>query len=220
MWAGIRHSVLARSCDTAEVGGVRPQGWFAGPSGKPYVPRPRRSAQWIAAITGVCAAVDLVVVLVLAISERPIGGLRFALFPAVPVLVVGQVWTIIVLRRRASAFFPRRPPFGESTRWFFSPLPRRAIVSLLALFVAGWLCAASAFPFLVSGAPQATGNPACPYSADNHGSVTCVSKTAYLRAEAAEERLAAGVLLVFFTMHFGVAWSEVLRGRQADTGLS
>jgi len=47
--------------------------------------------------------------------------------------------------------------------------------------------------------------------------MTCISKLTYLHAQAAAERLAAAVLLGFFIMHFGVAWSEVCRSRQTGS---
>ena len=184
----------------------------------PFVPRRSRLAPWIMAITGVAAAVALVVVLASAISRRPIAGLQFALVPAVPVLIVGQLWTIVVMRRLRREYSGRRV-FPGGTIWLsFSPLPRRTALALFVVFAAGWLSGITASSVLTKGVPSATGNLACPYMFDNNGSVTCVSKATYLLAEAAQQRLAAGVMLGFFVFYFGVAWSQVIRDRQASTG--
>jgi hypothetical protein len=184
---------------------------------QPYVPRRSRLAPWIMAITGVAAAAALVVVLDSAISARPLPGLQFALVPAVPVLIVGQLWTIVVMRRLRREY--SRPRFPGGTIWLlFSPLPGRAALTLFVVFVAGWLSGLTAPSDLTNGVPSPTDNPSCPYMIDNQGSVTCISKATYLLAEAAQQRLVAGVMLVFFAFHFGAAWSQVLRDRQPSTG--
>ncbi len=226
-----------------------------------------QSALGIMAITGVAAVVALVVVVVSAVSERPIPGLRIALVPAVAVLVVGQLWVVVVLNRRHPGLWFRARPlgFGESRELFISPLPRGIVLGLFAVVAVGVLSAATAALTLTSdvpsppgqpacvypadyhgsviclsktawlravaaeggglaaartvhvpapGVPAPTGNPACPYPAEDHGSVTCLSKTAWLRAVAAEERVPAGAMLGFFVADFGVAWSEVRRSRR------
>jgi hypothetical protein len=133
------------------------------------------------AITGVAAAAALVVVLASAISKRPIPGLQFALVPAVPVLIVGQLWTIVVMRRLRREY--SRPRFPGGTIWLlFSPLPGRTALGLFVVFAAGWLSSATAPSVLMKGVPSATGNPACPYMFDNNGSVTCISRATYLLA--------------------------------------
>jgi hypothetical protein len=184
------------------VGEARPQGWFL--------------AHGIMAITGVAAAAALVVVVLSAISERPIPGLGSAVVPAVAVLAVGQLWVITALNRRQPALGRRIRPlgFGEARELFFSPLPRHIVLGVLAVFALGWLSAATAVPFLANGVPS-TGTPACPYTADDHGAMICISKVTYLRAAAADERAAAGVMLGFFIADFGVALSEVRRSREA-----
>ncbi len=166
----------------------------------------------IMVMNGVVAAAAFVVAAVLVVSERPISGLRVALFAALPVLVIGMLWSMVVLRRRAGGFWSTRPPFGDATAWFFSPLPRRAIVCITGLFVAGWLCAATALPWLI-------GSPACPHAAGNHGSAACVSKVTDPVGETAQQRGPVGVILGLSVMNFGVAWSQVRRRGQPDTGL-
>jgi hypothetical protein len=173
-------------------------------------------------ITGLGAVVALVVVLTSAVTQRPIPGLIWVLIPAVPVVALGQVWTISAMQRRRPSGANRRwrPPasFRGSTDWFFSPLPRRTIFGLSGVIVVGWLSMMTAFPFLWSGQPSTNADPACPDTADNHGSVTCISRSTFLRADAAQQRLAAGFFLFVFTLQFGVAWSETARGNEPETG--
>jgi hypothetical protein len=168
------------------------------------------------AVTGVAAAVALVVAAASAISERPLPGLRIAVVPAAAVLLVGQIWVITLsFRRYPGLWFRFRPlGFGEARELFFSPLRGRIVLGIHAVFVLGWLSTVTAIVALSNGVP-ATGRQACPYREDNHGSSTCVSKAAWQRAVATEERAVAGVMMGFFVAHFGVAWSEVLRSRQA-----
>lgn len=174
-----------------------------------------RSARAIMTITGMSAALALVVVVASAISERPIPGLRIAVVPAVAVLVVGQLWVIVVLNRRYPVLWGRSPlRFGE-VRELFSPLRRRIVLGIFAVFAVGCLSAATAALTLANGVPPAIGRQACPYRADRDRSSACMSKSAWLHAVAAEERGAAGVMLGFFVADFGVAWSEALRSRQA-----
>src|SRR5215469_6536530 len=65
-----------------------------------FFPPLGRSARGIMAITGLAAAVALVVGVMSTISQRPIPGLRIAGVPAAAVLLVCQVWVITVLNRR------------------------------------------------------------------------------------------------------------------------
>jgi hypothetical protein len=151
--------------------------------------RPRRTlgrARGVMAITGVAAAVALVVVVVSAISERPVPGLRIALGPAVAVLVVGQIWVVIVLITRRRGGWRRLRPLGlgEWTELYFSPLPRGIVLGIFAVFAIGWLSAATAVLALTNGAPSA-GTAACQYPAYYHGSMVCLSKSAWQRAVAA-----------------------------------
>src|SRR5262249_8915258 len=119
-----------------------------------------RSARGIIAITAAAAVVALVVVVASAISERPLPGPRIAVVPAVTVLVIGQLWAIIVLRRRHPAPYLLGP--REATELFFSPLPRRIALGIFAVAALGLLSAATAIPFLANGTPSATARPACP----------------------------------------------------------
>ncbi|HXB46781.1 MAG TPA: hypothetical protein VNW50_03390 [Streptosporangiaceae bacterium] len=104
------------------------------PYGGPFFWPLGGSGRGIMALAGVAAAVALVVVVVTAISERPMPQLRLAVVPAVAVLVVGQLWTIIVIIRRRQWL---SIGLGEVKERFFSPLPRRIYLGILAVFVVG-----------------------------------------------------------------------------------
>jgi hypothetical protein len=154
------------------------------PYGGPVVWPLGGSGRAIMALTGVAAAVALVVVVVSAISERPIPQLRLAVVPAVAVLVVGQLWTFAVMIRRG----PGRSIGLSETKQLFSPLPRRIYLGIFALFVVGWLSALTATLALTNGTPSGGGPAACPYPAYYHGSMVCISGAAWLRALEEEGR--------------------------------
>jgi hypothetical protein len=98
--------------------------------------------------------------------------------------------------------------------FFFPGLPKQAAYGLFGVVFLGWLAAVTAFPALSAGSPM-TGLPApgCPWALEDHGTITCVSHAAYQRAGAAGERFAAGVIMGFFVVHFGVMASEIVRRR-------
>jgi hypothetical protein len=171
-------------------------------------------------LAGLGVAVALVIDVVSVFIERPIPGLLIALVLAVLVGTFGQLWTIFALQRRGRmGGSPRRwgapTSFGDATRWLFWPLPRRTVVVLSVLIVGGWISVITSILLSAGGQPSRNHDPTCPYTTDNHGSISCVSKATYLRSYAAEQRLVAGAVLFFFTVHFGVARSEVMRHRQA-----
>ena len=153
------------------------------PYGGPFFLPLGRSGRAIMALSGVAAAVALVVVAVSAISERPMPQLRLAVVPGVAVLVVGQLWTIIVIIRRRQGL---SIGLSEAKELFFSPLPRRICRGIFAVCVLGWLCAATASLALTHGVPSAASRPACPYPANYHRSMVCISKAAWQSAVAAE----------------------------------
>jgi hypothetical protein len=70
----------------------------------------------------------------------------------------------------------------------------------------------TAFPALAQGSPT-SGTPGCAWALEDHGTITCVSHATYQRAGAAVERFAAGVIMGFFIVHFGVTTSEIVRRR-------
>jgi hypothetical protein len=148
------------------------------------------------ALTGGAAAVALVVVVVSAISERPIPVLRIAVVPAAAVLVVGQLWVLIVLnsRRPWSLRRWRRLGLGEARELYFSALPLRILLGIVVVFNVGWLAAATAALSLANGVTWSAGRPACQHPAYYHGSKVCLSKAAWLRAVAAEGVVGAAAL--------------------------
>jgi hypothetical protein len=174
----------------------------------------------IAALAGCGLLATVSVIIAVTVRGRPIPGLAAALFAGVPLLIVGQVWMIALIKARQP---PRaqtrrarwRAGFDEQVRavrsplrFFFGGLDLRVGLVLVGLFFAGWLVAATAFPGLRNGGPAGSGG-GCRYRLNQHGSYTCVSKGTYESAVAAEQRLAAGVLLGFFSAHTGVALGRI-----------
>lgn len=168
--------------------------------------------------------VATVVLAVTVVGGRPIPHAGLLLVPAIPLLFAGQAWSIALINAR------RAKPSGSlrdrmAAQWsaqrnprtlFFPDLPLRAAYGLYGAFVVGWVAGMTAFPSLSRGVPS-PGSPVCRWPLDNHGLFTCVSHAVYLQVSAAGERLAAGVMLGFFAVHFGVATSEAILRRRQDT---
>ena len=181
-------------------------------------------AVMVAAGAGIVIAATIV--LLTLVQARPLPGLAVLLVPAIPALLVGQVWEIAVLNAR----IPSRPfawrqltPAAFSSSWknmrqvVSGPLPARAAYPLHALFYIGWLAAMTGMLEMRNGTPHG-GTRECLYQLiganwDN-GKISCVSLTTYQHAGAAVQRLIAGIALAFFAMHFMVAWSELARRRE------
>jgi hypothetical protein len=132
---------------------------------------------------------------------------------AIPLVFAGQVWTIAVARSRMARTARRRRirDTGEMLRLVFGTLDPAAVATIMVVFVGGWLTAMSGFAAVPRGGP-AEPSADCRYRLQNHTVYTCVSKAEYDRAGAGEQRIIAGILLGFLTVHTGVALS-VLAGR-------
>jgi len=162
------------------------------------------------------------IVLLTLVRARPQPDLVLLLVPAIPALLVGQLWTIGVLRAHMPSYpngWRQLATYGFRSwktlrRVALGPLSTRAAYALTTLAFLGWLAGMTAFPALWHGGTNG-GTPGCPYQLTNHGSLSCVSLTTYQHVGAAEQRLAAGVLLAFFVFHFAVAWGELVRRREA-----
>jgi hypothetical protein len=170
---------------------------------------------------GVGIVIAATIVLLVLVRARPLPGLVLLLVPAIPALLVGQLWTIGVLNARMppapkgwSQLAAATLRSGKSmTRVVLGPLPVRATYALTILGFLGWLAAMTAFPALWLGGTNGS-TPGCPYQLSNHGSLSCVSLTTYQHVGAAEQRLFVGMFLFFFAIHFAVAWSELVRRRE------
>lgn len=176
-------------------------------------------AVMVAAGLGIVIAATIV--LLALVRARPVPGLVLLLVPAIPALLVGQLWAIGVLNARIppepkawSQLAAATVRSGKSMKQVvFGPLPARAAYALKILGFLGWLAGMTAFPALWLGGTNGS-TPGCPYQLSNHGSLSCVSLTTYQHVGAAEQRLVAGVLLFFFVFHFALAWSELVRRRE------
>jgi len=231
--------------------GTPPAGWYPDPSGSgdqrwwdgqqwtDKTRPPTLSEDWRAWLTrslvalslgrfisyaaAACATGALLINATALIRDKPLHGITILLLPALPTLVLGQLWAIGLINARLP---PRRTAdwrerirasrsLGMNPRaFFFADVPSRLANPLLGLAFAGWLSAMTAFPSLTHGGPAGSGG-GCPYRLSNHGSYRCVSRATYEHAGAGEQRFASGILLGFFTMHTGAALGGLYRRRQA-----
>jgi hypothetical protein len=215
-----------------------PPGWYPDPYGPGWrwwngiawteftSPRSERSrwmgfgilAPVLAVLDALATVVSAGLIVAALVLLRPLPGVGALLVPAIPLLFGGQIWAIIIVNKRNRVRRSRlkglRKLWASSTRFqdFFGPLPSRTVATIAGVFFLGWLSAMTAFPGLSQGGPSGA-SPECPYQLNNHGTYACVSKARYQQAGAAEQRLAAGVMLGFFSVHLGVAYSEVVRRR-------
>jgi hypothetical protein len=124
-------------------------------------------------------------------------------------LFAWSVWLLAAARRRPG-------PWRPSADWF-SAIPRgcQVLVALaIAAAVAGGLTAVGA----LGGQPGY--DPAThQYSLNNHGTLTVVSRAAYLHALAAQNRLFLGVTLVFLTAAFSITYGDWSRNRPGSSSL-
>lgn len=202
---------------TERTAGPKPSNWQDWATTSPASLRVDR---WLAGAAGLGAVVAAVIVVATVISGRPLSGIGLLLIPGIPLVFGGQLWVILVLNARMPrlsggwrARMSAQMKVQRNPRTFlFSGLSKQAAYGLLGAFFLGWLAAMTAFPALSQGSPT-TGTPGCPWALEDHGTVTCVSHNTYQRAGAAGERLAAGVIVGFFVIHFGVLTSEIARRR-------
>ena len=194
--------------------------WFVRSSTALHVDR---ALAWIEGIAGAIAAL---VIIASFVAARPLSGIQSLLLPAIPLLLIGQLWIIGILNAR----FPH-PRGNWWSRWkgqvraqmnsrklLFGALPGWASYGLLTAAVICWLAAMTSFLSLSQGGPIG-GMAGCRWPLQNHGDVTCVSEQTYEDARRAEERLVAGILMFFFVFHAGVAANEVMRRRSEPAAI-
>lgn len=186
-------------------------------------PRALSLGRFISYAAAACAVGALLINATALIRDKPLHGIAILLLPAVPTLALGQVWMIALINAR----MPRRTggwrermrasqSLGMNPRtFFFGDFPAKLAYPLLGLAFVGWLSAMTAFPALTDGGPSSARH-GCPYTLDNHGTYTCVSKQTYEHAGAGEQRFASGILLGFFALHTGAALAGVRRRRQPN----
>lgn len=177
----------------------------------------------LACAAGFGALIAGVVAVVTVLGVR-LAGSEALLIPGIPLALGGQFWAIAVLNARMPKAVggwrlrirTARKQQRDLRTVFFGALPKHAVYGLTAIFYLAWLAAITAFPALSLGNPT-QGTPGCPWALVSHGAVTCVSHARYESAAVAGERLAASVLLGFFTVHFGVLTGELLRRSSATS---
>jgi hypothetical protein len=169
----------------------------------------------VATATGAVVAAALVLA---NLMRGKVPGLGLLLVPAIPIVAAGQLWgiaTLIGRRNRAEGGPPRRRWASielDPRRFFFAGLPSWQATSLLAVALAGFLIGGHAFEYLGQGGP-APPSRRCRYRLDDHGRYHCVSRSTYVAARDAEQRLAAAFFGSFFLVQFGMAAAELRRRR-------
>jgi hypothetical protein len=175
-------------------------------------PAARRVADVLTVADAIGIAVTVTLIAATAILGHAVGGLTLLLVPGIPLLVAGQLWGILVAvarrppgsGRRSRARAAAALSIGDSLRAMFGPVDRRVTWAVTALSVIGLLSFLTGIIFTGDGSPAGSSR-GCPYREMNHGVYSCVSRSAYDLAGAAEQRMAAGIFLVFFAMHFYAA---------------
>ena len=176
-----------------------------------------RVPRFICVATGSALLGATLLTLTLLIRDRPIPGAAWFLLPAIPILVLGQVWAITSSIRDSRAATKSQGWLSRMTRaatppWF-KGLPRPLGGAVVALAAVGVLSAVGAIPGISGGNPE-RGPASCPYRLDNHGVITCVNHARYVRAQVASERFFTGVFTGFYAMQFGLAAAVVGRSRR------
>jgi hypothetical protein len=182
---------------------------------------------WALAIAaGFGAAVAVVVTAITFVAAVP--GAPYLLIAAVPVLITGQIYTYRAIRARRAeerrATVPvsmqgRVRPLRDPRRLFFGDLRRDVATTLIVLAGLGLVAVLTAYPVVSKGGPDGSG-PGCPYRLRTRTETVCVSAAEYDQVRAGQQRVIAGILVAFFSVHMGVALSGVLRrdglGRRPD----
>lgn len=184
-----------------------------------FAPRTERRIGWIVSVLAGCAfLVSGSIVVLDLVRTRPLHGVAWLLLPGIPILIVGQLWTILVLIKRLQ---PRRTgpwnPF--SRRWritagdVFGDLPIPVWIAVIG--ISALLVISSQTTDLSRGGPVPPTRH-CQYPLDNHGYITCTDEAAYYQAGRDVQRDGATVLAGFFVIHLAVAASSVFRRRRED----
>jgi hypothetical protein len=179
-------------------------------------------ARAVCGLAGLGAVVALLVVVTTLVTDRPVHWAHWLLWPGIPVLVLGGIWTaaVVIPRERAardplSRWWSRRFMSAEdSRRLFFAGLPTRLAKALTALFVLLVITAVATMPSLISGGP-ASPSHRCRYRLVEAGDYTCVSHHTYVHVGAAVNRFGAAALGGLFILESGVAAGELALRRRS-----
>lgn len=193
-----------------------------------WVRRSRRARQLsvvIVVLGSVAAATASAIIVAALIRQRPTPGLTALLIPAIPTILLGQVWMIGLMTARQSprphgwrvrtrqGWGRQISSFRSPIKFFFGDLPPAIAGPILSLAVLGWLSAMTAFPSIARGGPAGSGD-GCAYRLSNHGTFSCVSRHVFEQAGAGVQRFAAGILLSFFCLHTGAALGNLRERRR------
>lgn len=137
--------------------------------------------------------------------------------PYIPVgLVLGLFFpTVFVVFFPAALWMSQQVPqrsFWGPWAALFPSYSRRFLLAAYGVFAIFWLTAMLTFPSLLRGnAEEANGH----YQVNNHGSITIVDRTEYMRVSAAQERFMTCILTAFFGV---AALVHTAARRQAEGG--
>ncbi len=177
----------------------------------------------IAVLALIAVGICVVIIVLDLIRQRAVPGVPVLLIAGIPLIAVGQLWAIGLMqaRRPPSAGLRKRSLFtrsatrGNPMTLLFGPLAPRIAWTLMALAFLGWLAAGTAVPWIAGGSPADAAN-GCAYRLANHGTYSCVSRSAYEQAGAGVQRFATGILLAFYSLHAGAALGG-LQQRSSDS---
>jgi hypothetical protein len=189
-------------------------------------------ARRVRALSGTGLAVGILVLLTSALIERPIPGIGVLLLTGVPIIALGQLFSIAVLtgeavRERAeldrtdpgASYWQRARVGKRSQRTVMRWLPTGQRVAFTALFV---VCALQGLLGVVLVRTPETVTPAgrCEASIDEAGSPRCVDPGEKRVYEAALQRFGGGVATGFCAFHTMFACALLARRRSEQTGPS
>jgi hypothetical protein len=120
-----------------------------------------RIAAGLAWVDGVGMLVAAAIVVHASVVGRAIPGLISLVFVVIPLVFVGQLWSIGVLNAQGPRSAGRRRSWSRlqtrglwnAREFFFDSLPKRYGNLLIGLFALAWIAAITAFPDLLHGNP-------------------------------------------------------------------
>ena len=166
-------------------------------------------------VIGLAAVAGLVTVSILSvnlITSKAVDVPTALIIAAIAVLVAGQIWVILALRVVLGAGHLRRWNLGPATA-VLARINPIVLGVLVAIAFGGWLSTVSAALGDVSGSPILAAST-CAHTLNNHGTYMCLTEAEYQHHRAELQRLVAGVLTGFFSLH--VAGGLIARGRATE----
>lgn len=188
------------------------------PSSYPF-PKPgsaegRRLSAALVILDSLAAVVCLAIIGYTLVNQRPISGASALLVIAIPLLAVGQIWAIVVVRARQSAA-DRESRKAWTLRFFAGHTPRPIVIGVYILGFCGWLAGMLAIIHIFPAPPGVLRTPStpCPYPYNDHGTVLCLTKSVSQKTAADLQRFTTGVLMGFFSTHILASCGDLYDNR-------